>query len=215
MCHVSCVTCHMSHVTCHVSQVTCPVSHVIIFIFFGQSGEAYRWRVCYQWGLPRLVFRNTKFKQVSVFNRPGVAGAVIQSPLSLIKWVSNPLVQISFKHYHSQTWRARELKFWESVHPTICVKCHVSCVMCHVSPVTCHVSAVTCIIFFLVYLLIFYVPKKIFWKKNGHSGGASRWRVCYQRGLPRLVYISLWFGFWYFFSRPGQSHGLLYKHLSN
>ena len=23
----------------------------------------------------------------------------------------------------------------------------------------------------------------------GHSGGASRWRVCYQRGLPRLVYF--------------------------
>ena len=25
------------------------------FFFFGQSGEAYWWRVCYQWGLPRLV----------------------------------------------------------------------------------------------------------------------------------------------------------------
>ena len=25
-------------------------------------------------------------------------------------------------------------------------------------------------------------------KKIGQSGGASRWRVCYQRGLPRLVY---------------------------
>ena len=23
--------------------------------------------------------------------------------------------------------------------------------------------------------------------KIGQSGGASRWRVCYQRGLPRLV----------------------------
>ena len=38
----------------------------------GQSGEATRWRVCYQQGLPRLV------------NRPGVAGAVLQTPLSLI-----------------------------------------------------------------------------------------------------------------------------------
>ena len=26
-----------------------------------------------------------------------------------------------------------------------------------------------------------------FLKKIGQSGGASRWRVCYQRGLPRLV----------------------------
>ena len=24
----------------------------------------------------------------------------------------------------------------------------------------------------------------------GHSGEASRWRVCYQRGRPRLVYIN-------------------------
>jgi hypothetical protein len=38
--------CHMSHVTCHMSHV----------VFFGQSGEAYRWRVCYQrGGPPRLV----------------------------------------------------------------------------------------------------------------------------------------------------------------
>ena len=41
MCHMSYVTCHMSHVMCHMS------------IFFG---EAYRLRVCYQRGLPRLVY---------------------------------------------------------------------------------------------------------------------------------------------------------------
>ena len=55
-CHVSRVTCHVSRVTCHVSRVTCHVSHVIFFFFFfGKSGEVYRWRVCYQRGLPRLV----------------------------------------------------------------------------------------------------------------------------------------------------------------
>ena len=56
-CHVSHVTCHVSHVTCHMSRVTCHMSHVTChFSFlFGQSGEAYRWRVCYQRGLPRLV----------------------------------------------------------------------------------------------------------------------------------------------------------------
>ena len=29
---------------------------------------------------------------------------------------------------------------------------------------------------------------------NGQSGEASRWRVCYQRGLPRLVYdiMKIW-----------------------
>ena len=70
-CHVSCVTCHVSHVTCHMSRVTCHVSHVtchmshvvkhmsyiyIYFFFFGQFGEAYWWRVCYQRGLLRLFF---------------------------------------------------------------------------------------------------------------------------------------------------------------
>ena len=51
---------------------------------------------------------------------------------------------------------------------------------CHMSCVTCHVSRVTCQNFFLHFLYV---------KENGLSGGASRWRVCYQRGLPRLVYI--------------------------
>ena len=43
-----CVTSHVSHVMCHMSHVTCN-------IFFGQKGGASQWRVCYQWGLPRLV----------------------------------------------------------------------------------------------------------------------------------------------------------------
>ena len=45
---------HLSHVTCHLSHVTCHVSKVIFFFFFGQRGEASRWRVCYQRRLPRL-----------------------------------------------------------------------------------------------------------------------------------------------------------------
>ena len=51
--HLSpCVTCHVSHITCHMSHVTC---HILSSSFFGQSGKASRWRVCYQQGLPRLV----------------------------------------------------------------------------------------------------------------------------------------------------------------
>ena len=52
---------------------------------------------------------------------------------------------------------------------------YVSCVTCHVSRVICHMS-----------------PKKIIEKKKrkkGKSGGDSRLRVCYQRGLPRLVFV--------------------------
>ena len=41
-CHMSCVTCHMSHVKCNFSSFVS---------FFGQTDEAYRWRVCYQRGL--------------------------------------------------------------------------------------------------------------------------------------------------------------------
>ena len=52
---MSYVTCHMSRVTCFGSRVTCPF--FILFLFnFGQSGEAYWWRVSYQWGLPLFVF---------------------------------------------------------------------------------------------------------------------------------------------------------------
>ena len=39
------------------------------------------------------------------------------------EWVSNPLVQIYSKHCQYQTERARELKFWENVLPTLCVTC--------------------------------------------------------------------------------------------
>ena len=50
-----------------------------------------------------------------IVNRPGVAGAVLQSPPSLINslihLLSDPLVKISSKHTQSQTGRARELKF--------------------------------------------------------------------------------------------------------
>ena len=48
----SCLKCHVSHVTCHMSRVTCHMSQ-----FFG---EAYRWKVCYQRGLPRLVIHVIK-----------------------------------------------------------------------------------------------------------------------------------------------------------
>ena len=63
--------------------------------------------------------------------------------------------------------------------------------MCHVSHVTCHVSRVTCQmsgVFFFFYIF-YYIYINLFYKKNLQSDGASWWRVCYQRGLPRLVYL--------------------------
>ena len=61
------------------------------------------------------------------------------------------------------------------------VTCHVSRVMCHVSRVTCHMSKKK------LYFNFFFLEHK----KIGQSGGASRWRVFYQRGLPRLVSFSV------------------------
>ena len=59
--------------------------------------------------------------------------------------------------------------------------CHVSCVTRHVSRVTCHVSPVICQNIYL-FLHFSFTLKQI-----GQRGGASCRRVCYQRGLPRLV----------------------------
>ena len=70
-----------------------------------------------------------------IFNRPGVAGAFLQSPPLLIHWLSDPFVQISSKHCQSQTRRARELKFWEFIHLSPCVTYHMSHVRCQVSGV--------------------------------------------------------------------------------
>ena len=65
------VMCHLSRVTCHMSRVACQVSQVIIILifFFGQSGEAYRWRVCYQRGLPRLVLKKSGGPSVEHFSK--------------------------------------------------------------------------------------------------------------------------------------------------
>ena len=71
-----------------------------------------------------------------------------------------------------------------------CVTCHVSHVTCHLSTVTCHMSHVKKkLLHVLIYLYIYIYFFNV--KKIGQSGGASRWRVCYQRGLPRLVYYRL------------------------
>ena len=64
---------------------------------------------------------------------------------------------------HSQTVRASKVTFVDNVHLPPCVPCRMSHVTYHMSHVTCKMS---------------------------QSGGASWWRVCYQRGLLRLVFQS-------------------------
>ena len=69
------------------------------------------------------------------------------------------------------------------------VSCHLSHVTCHVSPVMCHLPCVTCHLSHKRKINFFYLKKKkkTSFKKIGQCGGASQGRVCYQRGLPRLV----------------------------
>ena len=117
---------------------------------------------------------------VKVFNRPSVAGAFLQKPLSQMHSFIHQLLQSSFslkpsKHHYTQAMKTGAELFREFSPPTTC---HMSCVICHVSLVTCHVwgvkcqvSGVTCIFSFFYFL----------------SVRASWWRVCYQWGLPRLV----------------------------
>ena len=71
------------------------------------------------------------------------------------------------------------------------VLCPISCVTCHVSHVMCHRSDVTCQIYIFV-----------FWQ----IGRASVWRVCYQQGLPRPVYLRTC-GFFCFVLVILSSHG--------
>ena len=83
-----------------------------------------------------------------LINRPSVAGA-------------DRLVKISSKHSQSQTGRARKLTFWENVHPTLYVMCHVSCVTCQVSPVTSQPSRVKVYFFLTIYLSFIKIYKVV------------------------------------------------------
>ena len=129
---------------------------------------------------------NTKeIHKIYIFiNRPGVDGAVLQTP----PWLINSFIEWFLSQnifYTISNTKPEELESWnfERIfipHYVSCVMLHMSCVTCHLSCVKCHVSPVTCpniYIFFFCFTLIF------FWQ----SGGASWWRVCYQQGLPRLI----------------------------
>ena len=66
------------------------------------------------------------------FNRPSVAGAVLQTLLCLIHSATkSSFVTMSSKHLQSQTIKARDMKFLEKVHHPLCVIYHMSGVRCH------------------------------------------------------------------------------------
>ena len=77
-----CVTCQVSHVTCQESVVTCQVSSVSIFFYIGGASW---WRICYQRGLPRPDGVLTDCDMLYVVKKPGVAGSVPETALSIIE----------------------------------------------------------------------------------------------------------------------------------
>ena len=126
---VSCVTCHVSHVTCHVSRITCHMSHVTchmshvtchFFLFFRPSGEAYWWRVCYQRGLPRLVYKGEYIVTYFFSQQFSVAS---QSPpvfpqLSLPQ-MRRPSQSSSFLQSPSLILHRRLMSFWQQPWPPL------------------------------------------------------------------------------------------------
>ena len=80
--------------------------------------------------------------------RPGVAGAVLLTVLSLIYSFNHSFIHSSFsfkslKHHNYWSAKARELKFWENVYPQLYFMYHISHVTCHMLYVTWHLSYVT------------------------------------------------------------------------
>ena len=79
----------------------------------------------------------------TLFNRPGVAGAVLQTPPSLIDSFIHSLSDPLWKYLQKIiTPKPFELGTWNF--DTMFTIPYVSCVTCHVLCVTCHVSRVTC-----------------------------------------------------------------------
>ena len=126
----------------------------------GKNGTAYNVCVRYQsWYMDLWLL-----KALMVFNWSFLY--VFCHCFLLLHILPDPLTESSFssnffKHLHYKTVWARDLKCLENIHLPPCVTGHMSHVLRHN----------ICIFCFVLF-----------------SGGASWWRVCYQWGLPRLVW---------------------------
>ena len=108
--------------------------------------------------------RGKNYSVYMLFNRPGVAGVVLQTPSSMIHSfnVSLPFPP-SFENIINH-----KLKHQKNVCPPQHVPCQKSRVTCHVSHVTRHFLCVICNFF-------------------GQFGEGYWWRTHYPRGLPHLI----------------------------
>ena len=99
-----------------------------------------------------------------------VAGAILQTPFLFIQYLGEgSFVEISSEHLHSKTVGARKPTFWEKVHLSLPVMCHMPCVMCQVLCVMCHMSHVKFFVF------LFFLDKVV---KLGGRGSVIKWLAC-------------------------------------
>ena len=129
---------------------------------------------------------------ICIFNRPGVAGAVLQSPPSLIHWPSHPFPPnlqdiINDKPLELGSWNFERMF---TTHNMSHVTCHMSCVTCHVSHVMCNMSHVTCHVSHYYYYYNFFFWTK-WWSLSGGgllSTGPTPTRYwCHGNNFGRLV----------------------------
>ena len=113
----------------------------------------------------------------SVFNRPCVAGAVIEEKNfvthSLIQSVSHPFPQNLQNAFTPKPSELGSGHLRECSPPTNChlthVICHISSVTCYLPPVTCHLSHVM----FFVCFIVFYKLEKLFGRGSVINGADS------------------------------------------
>ena len=129
----------------------------VLFFSFSGSNLIQLWSS--SWAIRCHIFCCLTSSIQTLFTRPGVARAVLQSLPSLTNWLihslSHPIVQISSKVCQPQTARPVDRMFIPNF--ASCVTYHVLRVMCHLSPVTGHLSPVT---YNLIFFLIFSNTKK-------------------------------------------------------
>ena len=107
--YVSHVTCQVLHVMCHVSHVMCDISYLYIYIFFfGQSGEAFWWRVCYRQGLPRATFQHNYLKYILECTR---RYGPLRGPTSSSCWGLRSLAEAYYAVFLKITFFQKKFKF--------------------------------------------------------------------------------------------------------
>ena len=128
MCHVSH---HESRVMCHVSRVTCHVSHVLCHnffssFFFGQSGEAYWWRLIFQTlssiSPNIIVFFLPPYTWLESYGCHGLFGTNISGSLSFspVLWALSSRNTLNVTHSNTASYVSKRKRGTHWIAPNLC-----------------------------------------------------------------------------------------------